>query len=378
MLKDILEHAIPITLQDVVVIFCNVTGWQEGRFVQWSDARKIYNQTDRRPDLERDPDHHRRRGLCAALDLHVAGRLPSTRLRQAGADRLERLPRQPLRPLLLQPGGHSLQPASKRRRSNEAPVIGRLASRRRIPCISPIRPLLDRLEVPATPAAVAVGGRWQAGGGAELEVRSPIDGSLLAGVSRRRSRPPLRWSARGRARPARHFRCWQRCPPRGAASSSAASASGFAPSQGRPGRAGELGGRQDHPGGAGRSPGNDRHVRLRRGTEPATLRPDDRQRAAAAPPGRTVASAGAGGRDHGLQFSRGRLGLERDARPGLRRCGGLEAVGEDARCAPWPARPLPRRRDGRNARCAAGTCWAWSSAAADVGQAAGRLARPCR
>ena len=63
MLKDILERAIPITLQDVVVIFCNVTGWQAGRFVQWSDARKIYSQTIGRPDLERDPDHHRRRGV---------------------------------------------------------------------------------------------------------------------------------------------------------------------------------------------------------------------------------------------------------------------------------------------------------------------------
>ena len=44
----------------------------------------------------------------------------------------------------------------------------------------PIRSLLDRLEVPTTTAAVAVGGRWQAGSGAELEVRSPIDGSPLA------------------------------------------------------------------------------------------------------------------------------------------------------------------------------------------------------
>ena len=77
LLKDILEKAIPITYQDVVVIFCSVTGWQEGQFVQLSDARKIYNQTI----------HGRNwsaiqittaAGVCAALDLHVAGKLPST------------------------------------------------------------------------------------------------------------------------------------------------------------------------------------------------------------------------------------------------------------------------------------------------------------
>ncbi len=45
---------------------------------------------------------------------------------------------------------------------------------------NPIRPLLDRLEVPATPAAIAIGRDWQPGHGATLEVHSPIDGSLLA------------------------------------------------------------------------------------------------------------------------------------------------------------------------------------------------------
>ena len=75
MLKDILERAIPITLQDVVVIFCNVTGGQEGRFVQWSDARKIYNQTiDGRTWSAIQITTAA--AVCAALDLHVAGRLP--------------------------------------------------------------------------------------------------------------------------------------------------------------------------------------------------------------------------------------------------------------------------------------------------------------
>lgn len=45
LLKDVLEYAIPITYQDMVVLFCTATGKRNGRFVQKSDARKIYQQT---------------------------------------------------------------------------------------------------------------------------------------------------------------------------------------------------------------------------------------------------------------------------------------------------------------------------------------------
>jgi aldehyde dehydrogenase (NAD+) len=45
---------------------------------------------------------------------------------------------------------------------------------------SPIRSILDRLDVPANPAAVAIGGQWRSGAGRAMEVHSPIDGSLLA------------------------------------------------------------------------------------------------------------------------------------------------------------------------------------------------------
>jgi saccharopine dehydrogenase-like NADP-dependent oxidoreductase len=44
MLKDILEYALPITFQDVVVTFCTVTGLCKGQLVQISDARKVYGQ----------------------------------------------------------------------------------------------------------------------------------------------------------------------------------------------------------------------------------------------------------------------------------------------------------------------------------------------
>lgn len=74
-LKRILENAVPITPQDVVLIFCTVTGMKDGHFTQLTDARKVYAGEFR---------GHRcsaiqittATSLCAVLDLHVAGKLP--------------------------------------------------------------------------------------------------------------------------------------------------------------------------------------------------------------------------------------------------------------------------------------------------------------
>ncbi len=75
LLKEILENAIPITFQDVVIVFCTATGWQQNQLVQLSDARKIYMRT-----IDDEPwsaiQVTTASGICAALDLHVAGRLP--------------------------------------------------------------------------------------------------------------------------------------------------------------------------------------------------------------------------------------------------------------------------------------------------------------
>jgi saccharopine dehydrogenase-like NADP-dependent oxidoreductase len=76
MLKDILERAVPITLQDVVVIFCNVTGWQEGRFTKWSDARKLYSQSIAGRTWSAI-QVTTAAGVCAAVDMHVEGKLPA-------------------------------------------------------------------------------------------------------------------------------------------------------------------------------------------------------------------------------------------------------------------------------------------------------------
>jgi saccharopine dehydrogenase-like NADP-dependent oxidoreductase len=74
-LKDILEKSLPVTFQDVAVIFCSVTGWRKEQLVQQSDARKIYSQT-----IGGEPwsaiQITTAAALCAALDLHVEGKLP--------------------------------------------------------------------------------------------------------------------------------------------------------------------------------------------------------------------------------------------------------------------------------------------------------------
>jgi saccharopine dehydrogenase-like NADP-dependent oxidoreductase len=76
-LKDILEHAVPITLQDVVLILCSVTGWIDGDFMQVSDVRKIYHA-----DVFGEPcsaiQIATAGSLCAVLDLHREGKLPDT------------------------------------------------------------------------------------------------------------------------------------------------------------------------------------------------------------------------------------------------------------------------------------------------------------
>ena len=45
LLKNVLEQAVPVTFQDLVVVFCTASGWRKGQLVQISDARMIYSQT---------------------------------------------------------------------------------------------------------------------------------------------------------------------------------------------------------------------------------------------------------------------------------------------------------------------------------------------
>ncbi|MEX2316528.1 MAG: saccharopine dehydrogenase C-terminal domain-containing protein [Pirellulales bacterium] len=75
-LKAILERAVPITFQDVVVTFCTVTGWRKNALVQMSDARKIYHQTIG-DEAWSAIQVTTAAGVCAVLELHLAGQLPA-------------------------------------------------------------------------------------------------------------------------------------------------------------------------------------------------------------------------------------------------------------------------------------------------------------
>ncbi len=89
LLKDILENAVPITLQDVVIVFVTVSGLRGGQLMQETYANKIYSA----------PVGGRVRsaiqittaaGICAVLDMLATGRL-----RQAGLIRQEEIALQP-------------------------------------------------------------------------------------------------------------------------------------------------------------------------------------------------------------------------------------------------------------------------------------------
>lgn len=76
-LKDILEHSVPVTFQDVVVTFCTVTGRRDGQLVQISDARKTYHQTIDGENWSAI-QVTTAAGLCTVVDLHFEGKLPKT------------------------------------------------------------------------------------------------------------------------------------------------------------------------------------------------------------------------------------------------------------------------------------------------------------
>jgi len=75
LLKDILENAVPATMQDVVVIFVTVSGWREGRLMQETYARKIYAQMQA-GKLRSGIQVTTAGSACAMLDLLAQGRLP--------------------------------------------------------------------------------------------------------------------------------------------------------------------------------------------------------------------------------------------------------------------------------------------------------------
>ena len=77
LLKEILENAVPRTLQDVVVIFCSATGQRDGQMVQLWDARKVYHKKHG-DEVWSAIQITTAAAICASVDLHVHGQLPST------------------------------------------------------------------------------------------------------------------------------------------------------------------------------------------------------------------------------------------------------------------------------------------------------------
>jgi saccharopine dehydrogenase-like NADP-dependent oxidoreductase len=75
-LREILESAVPITRQDVVLTYCTVAGWRDGHYTQETDVRKIYHQTvagEHWSSIEVTTSA----AACAALDLFREGKLPA-------------------------------------------------------------------------------------------------------------------------------------------------------------------------------------------------------------------------------------------------------------------------------------------------------------
>lgn len=76
LLRDVLENAVPATLQDVVLIFVTVSGWRGDQLLQESRANKIYG-------AEIDGKFHSAiqittaASICAVLDLLAHGRIPT-------------------------------------------------------------------------------------------------------------------------------------------------------------------------------------------------------------------------------------------------------------------------------------------------------------
>jgi saccharopine dehydrogenase-like NADP-dependent oxidoreductase len=86
LLKDILEHAIPATMQDVVLVFVTVSGHKQGRLLQETYASKIYSRNVN--GIPRSAIQITTAGgICAVLDLLAQGKIA-----QAGFVRQEDIP----------------------------------------------------------------------------------------------------------------------------------------------------------------------------------------------------------------------------------------------------------------------------------------------
>ncbi len=78
LLQEILENAIPMTKQDVIVIFCSVNGWRNGYLEQISDVRKIY-PISLYGEIWSAIQLTTSASLCAVLDMYLNGKIIQSR-----------------------------------------------------------------------------------------------------------------------------------------------------------------------------------------------------------------------------------------------------------------------------------------------------------
>lgn len=74
--KAVLENAVPMTVQDVVLVFVTVSGTRKGRLTQETYAKKIYNGKVGETELSAI-QITTAAGICAMVDLVRDGKLPS-------------------------------------------------------------------------------------------------------------------------------------------------------------------------------------------------------------------------------------------------------------------------------------------------------------
>jgi saccharopine dehydrogenase-like NADP-dependent oxidoreductase len=74
-LKDIMRKSVPMTMQDVVLVFVTVSGMRNGSLMQEVFARKIFAERDEKTPLSAI-QITTAAGICAAVDLFREGKLP--------------------------------------------------------------------------------------------------------------------------------------------------------------------------------------------------------------------------------------------------------------------------------------------------------------
>ena len=162
-LKDILENAVPTTLQDVVIIFVTVSGRNGGSLVQETYANKIYS---------RDVDGKTltaiqittAAAICTMLDLLADRPNPAARVCSSGGRAVAGVSGKSIRPSLRQAGPDSSASTVRRGRAMMNVPLVQLA-----PVREEALGILARLGVQETAFARA-----------GLAARSPITGELIA------------------------------------------------------------------------------------------------------------------------------------------------------------------------------------------------------